>query len=230
MKFRALAIPACLILILAGTAIGEDKSSERLHHTATTLKEIMDTPDHSIPQGLLDRAQCIVIVPEMKKAAFIFGAKYGKGYISCRQESGVGWTSPGTVRIEGGSFGFQIGGAVTDIVLLVMNRSGADKLLASQFTLGAEASAAAGPVGRSTNAETDLLLRAQILSWSRSHGIFAGISLQGATLRQDVSGNRELYGRTLENREIIEKNLPPPTAAKELISLLDKYSPKKGGN
>jgi len=230
MKIRDLMISTGLILLFAGTVIGKDKSSERLHKAGVALKEIMDTPDHSIPQGLLDRAQCIVIVPEMKKAAFIFGARYGKGYISCRQENGVGWISPGTIRIEGGSFGFQIGGAVTDLVLLVMNKSGADKLLASQFTLGAEASVAAGPVGRSTKVETDVLLRAQILSWSRSHGIFAGISLQGATLRQDISDNRELYGRTLENREIIEKNLQPPTAAKELISLLDKYSPKKGSD
>jgi lipid-binding SYLF domain-containing protein len=187
----------------------------------------MDTPDKAIPKELLDEAQCIVIVPGMKQGAFIVGAKYGKGYLSCRKRDGVDWTAPGTIRIEGGSFGFQIGGEETDVILLVMNKSGVDKLLSSQFTLGAGASVAAGPVGRSTKAETDALMSAEILSWSRSHGVFAGVSLQGATLRQDVGDNRDLYGRTLENKEIINEQLQVPPAAKPLISLLDKYSPRK---
>lgn len=215
------------MLLFALNGYSDEDNTKRLQNAADVFKEIMNTPDRSIPKQLLDKAHCIVIVPAMKQGAFIIGAKYGKGYLSCRKKDGVGWTAPGTVRIEGGSFGFQIGGEETDVILLVMNKSGADKLLSSQFTLGAGASVAAGPVGRSTKAETDALMRAEILSWSRSHGIFAGISLQGATLRQDVGDNRAIYGRTLENREIIDKQLPVPSAAKPLIALLDKYSPKE---
>src|SRR5881628_888578 len=217
-------------MFLAAAALaGKDKAEplQRLEEAAAVFKEIMSTPDRSIPQDLLDRAHCIVIVPGLKKGAFIFGAKYGKGYLSCRKKGGAGWTAPGTVRVEGGSFGFQIGGSETDVVMLVMNERGAEKLLSSQFTLGAEAAVAAGPVGRDAKAETDALMRAEILSWSRSRGVFAGISLQGATLRQDLSDNRELYGKTIQNREIIEKGLPVPDKAKDLIKLLDKYSPKK---
>jgi lipid-binding SYLF domain-containing protein len=215
------------LLLFAATGYGNDENSQRLQKATDVFKEIMDTPDRAIPKELLDGAQCIVIVPGMKQGAFIVGAKYGKGYLSCRNKNGVGWTAPGTIRIEGGSFGFQIGGEETDVILLVMNKSGVDKLLSSQFTLGAGASVAAGPVGRSTKAETDALLSAEILSWSRSHGVFAGVSLQGATLRQDVGDNRDIYGRTMENKEIIEKQLPVPQSAKPLISLLDKYSPRK---
>jgi lipid-binding SYLF domain-containing protein len=215
------------LLLFAATGYGNDENSQRLQKATDVFKEIMDTPDRAIPKELLDGAQCIVIVPGMKQGAFIVGAKYGKGYLSCRNKNGVGWTAPGTIRIEGGSFGFQIGGEETDVILLVMNKSGVDKLLSSQFTLGAGASVAAGPVGRSTKAETDALLSAEILSWSRSHGVFAGVSLQGATLRQDVGDNRDIYGRTMENKEIIEKQIPVPPSAKPLISLLDKYSPRK---
>jgi lipid-binding SYLF domain-containing protein len=226
-KLEILFVALLLILTSAGTLSAADENAKRLEDAAIVLNEIMETPDQSIPQDLLDRAQCIVIVPGMKKGAFIFGAKYGKGYIFCRKKSGSGWSGPGTVRIEGGSFGFQIGLSETDLVMLVMNQGGVDRLLSSQFTLGADASVAAGPVGRATNAQTDALLSAQILSWSRSHGIFAGISLQGATLRQDLTDNRNLYGRTLENKEIIEKELPVPAPAKDLIALLDRFSPKK---
>ena len=214
--------------LFATTAIGNDANVERLQNAAETFKAIMATPDKSIPEDLLNGAQCIVIVPGMKQGAFIVGAKYGKGYISCRNKNGAGWTAPGTVRIEGGSFGFQIGGEETDVVLLVMNEQGEQKLLTSQFTLGASGSVAAGPVGRSAKAETDALMNAEILSWSRTRGVFAGISLQGATLRQDLGDNRDLYGRTLENKEIINNQIPAPAAAKPLIDLLNRYSPQKG--
>ena len=229
MKFRNFMFLAfCAgIFLFASNGYSDDGNTQRLQNSVDVFKEIMATPDKSIPKELLDGSQCIVIVPAMKEGAFIFGAKYGKGYLSCRKRDGVGWTAPGTIRIEGGSFGFQIGGQETDVVLLVMNRSGEDKLLSSQFTLGAGASVAAGPVGRSTKAETDALMTAEILSWSRTHGVFAGISLQGATLRQDVGDNRDLYGRTLENKEIIDQQLPVPASAKPLIALLDKYSPRK---
>jgi lipid-binding SYLF domain-containing protein len=200
------------------------KHTERLQDATAVLREAMGTPDRIIPQELLDRAECIVVIPGMKKGAFIFGARYGKGYVTCRKKSRFGWTAPGTVRIEGGSFGLQIGGAESDVILAVMNRRGAERLLSSQFTLGAGGAVAAGPVGRVTKAETDAFLTAQILSWSRSRGVFAGISLQGATLRQDIDDNRELYGRSLENREIIEKEMPVPDVASDFVSLLNKYS------
>jgi lipid-binding SYLF domain-containing protein len=216
-----------LVLFSLGLVSAEPEYVDRLNNAAAVLREIMDTPDQAIPQELLDRSECVVIVPGVKKVAFIVGARYGKGYMSCRNKNGPGWTAPGTVRIEGGSFGFQIGGSETDAVLLVMNRRGADRLLSSKFTLGAGASVAAGPVGRATKAETDAFLTAQILSWSRSRGVFAGVSLQGATLRQDLDDNRELYGKTLTNREIIRKKTPVPAPAKELVSLLNKYSSRK---
>lgn len=201
---------------------------KRLHEAELVLDAAMGTsPDQAIPQGLLDHAQCAVIVPGVKHGAFIFGARYGKGYISCRTKSGVGWTAPGTIRIEGGSFGFQIGGSETDIVMLVMNQRGVDRLLTSQFTLGGSAEVAAGPVGRAANAQMDAFMTAQLLSWSVSRGVFAGVSLQGATLRQDVSDNRELYGHTLENREIIGQELPVPSAAREFVAALNQYSSRK---
>lgn len=210
-----------------GLLYGASEHDERLRNAAAVLKEVMQAPDQAIPQELLDKAHCAVIVPGLKRGAFIIGARYGKGYLSCRKKTGVGWTAPGTVRIEGGSFGLQIGGTETDVILLVMNERGAARLLSSQFTLGGDVSVAAGPVGRTAKAETDALLTAQILSWSRSRGVFAGVSLQGATLRQDVSDNRELYGKTLENREIIDQDLPVPGPAEELISSLNKYSGRR---
>ncbi len=213
-----------LSILICGLLPAATEHGERLRNAASALREALQAPDQAIPQELLNKAQCVVIVPGLKRGAFLFGARYGKGYVSCRKQSGAGWTAPGTVRIEGGSFGLQIGGSETDVVLLVMNKRGMDRLLSSQFTLGGGASVAAGPVGRSTRAATDALLTAEILSWSRSRGVFAGVSLEGATLRQDVSDNRELFGRTLENREIIEKELAVPKPARKLISLLNKYS------
>lgn len=215
------------LLTLALAAVpgwAESGHADRLQRAATVLREVMEAPDQMIPQELLDRAVCVIIVPGMKKGAFIFGARYGKGYIACRKQSRIGWTAPGTVRIEGGSFGLQIGGSESDVILAVMSRRGAQRLLASQFTLGAGGAVAAGPVGRITKAQTDALLTARILSWSRTRGVFAGISLQGATLRQDVDDNRELYRRSVENRQIIERELPVPAAAQPLVSLLNKYS------
>jgi lipid-binding SYLF domain-containing protein len=189
----------------------------------------MATPDRSIPQDLLDKAQCIVIVPGLKKGAFILGGKYGKGYISCRKK-GDGWSAPGTVRVEGGSVGFQIGGSESDVIMLVMNERGVNKLLTSKFTLGGEGAVAAGPVGREATAQTDAMMHAEILSWSRSQGLFAGVSLQGATLRQDLSDNSVIYGRKITNKEIVNSSMPVPNAAKKLISVLNKYSPAKNSN
>jgi lipid-binding SYLF domain-containing protein len=187
----------------------------------------MAAPDRGIPEDLLASSHCIVIVPGLKTAAFLVGGKYGKGYLSCRNKNGIGWSAPGTVRIEGGSVGFQIGGSTTDLVMLVMNQRGADKLLASKFTLGAEGSVAAGPVGRTATAQTDVQMHAEILSWSRSQGVFAGLALEGATLRQDLDDNQALYGRKLENREIVTTSVHTPKAAARLIGLLNKYSARE---
>jgi lipid-binding SYLF domain-containing protein len=169
----------------------------------------------------------VVIVPGLKKGAFIVGAKYGRGFVSCRKKDGVGWSAPGSIRVEGGSFGFQIGGSETDVFMLVMNEGGMKRLLSTKFTLGGDASVAAGPVGRSTQAETDAALTAEILTWSRSKGLFAGISLSGATLREDGEWNAELYGRNLPNREILTTSVAPPPAAAELLSELNRYSSRK---
>ena len=205
----------------------DNEPAERLDAAAAVLSEIMATPDKGIPQDLLEKAHCIVVVPELKTAAFIFGGKYGKGYLSCRKTSGAGWSAPGTVRIEGGSVGFQIGASSTDLIMLVMNERGADKLLSSKFTLGAEASVAAGPVGRTATAQTDAQVHADIFSWSRSQGLFAGVALEGATLRQDLDDNATLYGKQLENRDIVTKDVRAPEAAAKLIALLNRYSAKE---
>jgi SH3 domain-containing YSC84-like protein 1 len=205
----------------------DNESLKRLDEATAVLTEIMGTPDRGIPQDLLENAHCVVIVPGLKTAAFLVGGKYGKGYVSCRNKSGVGWSAPGTVRIEGGSVGFQIGGSTTDLIMLVMTERGADKLLASKFTLGAEGSVAAGPVGRTATAQTDAQMHAEILSWSRSQGLFAGLALEGATLRQDLDDNATLYGRKLENLQIVTTPVRTPKAAAKLIALLNKHSARE---
>src|ERR1039457_3907859 len=220
------------LILLAALALTpllakDNEPLNRLDEAAAVFSEVMATPDRGIPQELLEHAHCIAIVPDLKTAAFIFGGKYGKGYLSCRNKSGTGWSAPGTVRIEGGSFGFQIGGSSTDLIMLVMNARGADKLLSSKFTLGAEGSIAAGPVGRTATAQTDAQMHADILSWSRSQGLFAGVSLQGATLRQDLDDNARLYGKKLRNRDIVENGVRAPEAADKLIALLNRYSARQ---
>jgi SH3 domain-containing YSC84-like protein 1 len=218
----ATAMAAALGLTPAMAA--DDETAKRLDDAAVVFSEIMATPDKGLPQDLLEKAHCIVIVPDLKTAAFVVGGKYGKGYLSCRNTGGRGWSAPGTVRIEGGSVGFQIGGSSTDLIMLVMSQRGADKLLSSKFTLGAEGSVAAGPVGRTATAQTDAQMRAEILSWSRSQGLFAGLALEGATLRQDLDDNATLYGSPLENREIVTKGVRAPEAAARLMTLLNQYS------
>jgi len=220
-----------LVLIAAVALIpmlAKDKEpATRLNDAAAVFSEVMAAPDKSIPQEMLEHAHCIVIVPDLKTGAFIVGGKYGKGYLSCRNKGGIGWSAPGTVRIEGGSVGFQIGGSSTDLIMLVMNERGADKLLSSKFTLGAEGSAAAGPVGRTATAQTDAQMYADILSWSRSQGLFAGLALEGTTLRQDLDDNATIYGKRLENRQIVTTRARVPPAAAKLIALLNRYSPRE---
>jgi lipid-binding SYLF domain-containing protein len=220
------------LLLIAAIVISpmlakDRESAKRLDDAAQVFSEIMAAPDKGIPQDMLAHAQCIVIVPDLKTAAFFFGAKYGKGFISCRNRNGAGWSAPGAVRIEGGSVGFQIGGSSTDLIILVMNRRGAEKLLGDKFTLGGEGSVAAGPVGRTATAQTDAQMHADILSWSRSQGLFAGLALEGATLRQDLDDNSSLYGRKLDNKEIVDTSVRAPRAAARLIAELNKYSSRE---
>ncbi|HEY1493488.1 MAG TPA: lipid-binding SYLF domain-containing protein [Candidatus Solibacter sp.] len=213
----ALALSSSTMLLAADTA------AERLSDADKVFTEIMSTPDKGIPQDLLEKAHCIVIVPGLKQAAFVVGGKFGRGYAVCRQKGG-GWGAPAAVRVEGGSVGFQIGGSSTEVVMLVMNEQGMRRLLQDKFTLGGEATVAAGPVGRSTSANTDVQLSAEILSWSRSKGLFAGIALEGATLRPDLDVNQELYGAKLTNKEILTGDVKPPASARPLIAALSKYS------
>lgn len=218
-----------LVTTLALTPLmaADNEPVKRLNEATAVFSEIMAAPDKGIPQELLEKAHCIVIVPGLKTAAFVFGGKYGKGYLTCRSKSGTGWSAPGTVRIEGGSVGFQIGGSETDLIMLVMSARGADKLLSSKFTLGAEGSVAAGPVGRTATAQTDAQMKADILSWSRSQGLFAGLALEGATLRQDLDDNATLYGKKLENRQIVTTGVRVPKTASGLISILNKHSARE---
>ena len=202
----------------------------RLKQATAVVAELMATPDKGIPGDQLVRAQCIVVVPSLKTAAFIVGGKYGKGYLSCRKHDGRDWSAPASIRIEGGTVGFQIGGEETDLVMLIMNEGGENKLLESKFTIGGDASVAAGPVGRSSSAQTDAQLHAEILSWSRSQGVFAGIALQGATLRPDVDDNAKLYGKRLDSRQIVTTHVRTPKAALAFIAELTKFSPHEHMN
>jgi len=192
----------------------ENGAQKRVAVSAEVLSEILHAKDKTIPEDLISKALCVGVVPSLKRAGFIVGAKYGKGVVVCR--TGRGWSAPDTIRIEGGSFGFQIGAGETDLVFIVMNRHGVDDLMKDKFTLGGDASVMAGPVGRSGTAETDALMRAEILSYSRSHGIFAGVSLEGATLRPDHGDNRELYGRDVTQQEILTGRVRRPAVARSL--------------
>lgn len=205
----------------------KSKTAERLNDAATLFSEIMGAPDKAIPQDLLDKSYCVVLVPGLKKAAFVVGGKFGRGFSVCRNPNGPGWGPPAAIRVEGGSVGFQIGVSSTDVVLLVMNEGGMKHLTSSQFTVGADAAAAAGPVGRSTTAQTDALMNAEILSWSRSRGAFAGISLDGATLRNDIDENQAMYGQRWESKQILGSGAKPPATADKLLTILNKYSSRR---
>ena len=202
---------------------------QRLQAAANVFQEIMSTPE-SIPRDLLSRAQCVAIVPSLKKGAFVVGAEYGKGFITCRNANASGWSAPAAITIGGGSFGFQIGGQETDVVMLLMNKGAEHRLLSSKFTLGADASVAAGPVGRTAQAQTGEYLSSEILSWSRSRGAFAGVSLKGASVSPDKEADALLYGRSLTNTQIVEGNLPVPQAAQPLNSELDRYAKPQSAN
>jgi lipid-binding SYLF domain-containing protein len=223
-----LAVGAALFSPLAIAADKESSAADRLDASADVLSDMMHAADKGIPQDLMNRAQCVVVVPNMKKAGFIFGAKYGRGFAICRRRGGSGWTAPAGMRIEGGSFGLQIGGSESDVVVLVNADSGLKHLLEDKFTLGADATVAAGPVGRDASAQTDAQLHAEMLSYSRSRGVFAGLALEGATLRPDKDANKELYGREIVNREILTgAAIKAPPAAAKLERTLNRESPRK---
>lgn len=224
-----------LAILLAIPTAAEDKKEkkemkevQRLQESAVVLKEILGMPE-GIPKDLLDKSLCVVVYPSVKKAAFIVGGSYGRGVITCRsgKEFSGPWSAPSMFALEGGSFGLQIGAQATDFVLLIMNEGGANSVMSSKVKLGADASAAAGPVGRNASAETDVVLKAEILSYSRAKGLFAGVSLAGSTLRSDDGGNKSLYGKELSAKEIVrEGKVRPPAASRQLLAILTKASAK----
>ncbi len=222
------------VLALAGSmstaAFAADRAikvDDRLDASADALTDMMRASDKGIPQDLIDKAHCVVVVPGMKKAGFIFGAEYGRGFAVCRRPEGPGWSAPAAMRSEGGSFGFQIGASATDVVLLVMNDNAMRHLLSDKFTLGGDASVAAGPIGRDLSAQTDAMMHAEMLSYSRSQGLFAGIALDGATLRPDGDTNRELYGHETTNREILTGDFKTPGVAGKFEAALNRDSTRR---
>ncbi len=224
---RVLSVAVAAVLLL-GQLWAQSKEQDRLKECGAVMKEILNVPD-DIPQDLLDKAECVVVFPSVKKFAFGFGGSYGRGAMACRtgQDYNGPWSTPAMYALEGGSFGLQLGGQATDFVLLVMNPKGAKSVLSSKVKLGGDVSAAGGPKGRSASAETDIVMKAEILSYSRARGVFAGVSLEGSTLRSDGGANKSLYGKELSAAQIIrESAVKAPPAASELLSLLEKRSPK----
>ena len=217
-------VSVVLCLGMASASLLADTAAERLGQSATVLKEVLAAPDKGIPEDLLRKAHCVVVVPGVKQGAFIVGAKYGRGFLICRTADGR-WGAPGALRIEGGSVGFQIGGSETDVIMLVMDERSMKGILSSKFTLGGAADVAAGPVGRSSTAQTDATMNAKILSYSRARGVFAGVALTGATLRQDLDENAEMYGKPITNEDVLSSHPKPPAGAADLLAVLGKYPP-----
>jgi lipid-binding SYLF domain-containing protein len=216
------------IALLSMPAQAQQKENDRVQNAGTVMKEILNVPDN-IPQELLDKAECVIVLPSVLKFAIVFGGSYGRGVMTCRggKDFNGAWAAPTMMALEGGSFGFQLGGQATDFVLLVMNPRGADSVLSSKVKLGVGIAAAAGPKGRDASAATDVALRAEILSYSRSRGLFAGAFLDGSTLRPDNSANQKLYGQKLTAKEIaLEGKVAPPSSSEELLATLNKHSPK----
>ena len=219
MLFATFVLPLC----------AQKKENARLQESYNVLKEILATPDKGIPSSMLDKAECVIVFPSVKKAALGVGGEYGRGAITCRSGKDFNgpWSAPAMFAIEGGSVGFQIGGSSTDFVLLVMNEKGANSVMSSKVKLGADAAAAAGPVGRTASAETDAVMKAEILSWSKARGVFAGVSLEGSTLRSDDGANKDVYGKELTAKEIVRDGQVAPTAAgKPIMDLLQTTTPK----
>lgn len=220
---------AAAALLLAVPLFAASAARDRLDEATSDLHAMINAGDKSVPQDLINKSECIVVIPNLKKGGFIVGAEYGKGFFSCRNRNGIGWSAPGSIRIAGGKFGFLIGGAETDLVMLVMNRSGMKHLLSDKFQIGGEASAAAGPIGRNASAMTDAEMHAEILTYSRQRGIFGGLSISGATVTEDDDTNRELYGRAIPNKDLVtgQTKVPVPPAAEQFIHTLNRISPRK---
>src|SRR5580698_2507699 len=221
-----------LVVMISLSAFGQKKESERVANAGTVMQEILNIPD-DIPQSVIDKADCVVVLPSVLKFAFGFGGSYGRGVMTCRggQDFKGPWGAPTMMALEGGSFGLQLGGQATDFVLLLMSPRSTRSILDSKVKLGGDVSAAAGPVGRNASAETDITLRAEILSYSRARGLFAGISLSGSTLRPDNGGNKKLYGRNVSARDIVFHGAAaPPKSAELLLATLNKTSPKNKSN
>jgi lipid-binding SYLF domain-containing protein len=220
--FKTLTFVAAGAAVLATSLWAQEETPDhRLRTSADVFREVTSAPDKGIPRDLLERAQCVVIVPGLKKAAFLVGGDYGRGYALCRHAGG--WSGPAAIKFGGGSFGAQIGAESTDVVMLVMDRKGMEKLAADKFTVGADASAAAGPVGRTAAADTDASLHAEILSWSRAHGAFAGVSLDGTVVSKDGSEDRKIYGMEVSNRAILHGDVPAPAVGGVLTTVLEPY-------
>jgi lipid-binding SYLF domain-containing protein len=224
MKFVAGAIMAALVAV---PTFAQKDAATRLQDAAAAVDALLTASDKGVPQDLLNRASCVVVIPNLKKGGFIVGAEYGKGFFSCRRESGVGWSAPGALRITGGKFGLLIGAAETDVVMLVMNKNGLSHLLSDKFQLGGEASAAAGPIGRDASAMTDAEMHAEILTYSRQRGIFGGLDLSGAAVTQDTEADRQLYGSAVTNKQIVEGGTHTPAIARPFIHALDRASSRK---
>ena len=224
----AMLLTGLVFLSAPAKADDKEKDEDRLRNSGQVLKDILNIPD-DIPQNLIDKADCIVVIPSVLKAAFIVGGAYGRGAMTCRsgEEMNGPWGAPTMMALEGGSFGFQIGAQATDFVLLIMNKDGAGSILSSKVKLGADASAAAGPIGRDAEADTDVAMRAEVLTYSRSRGLFAGISLEGSTLRPDEDANERIYGKKIPSKDIaLHGVVPVPPAARLLTSTLNQRSPK----
>ena len=215
------------VAVLALPMMAQKTASARLQAATTDLHEMMNASDKGIPQDLIAKASCVVVVPNLKAGGFIVGGQYGKGFFTCRKPSGVGWSAPGSVRLSGGKFGLLIGGKETDVIMLVMNKNGMEHLLSDKFQIGGEASAAAGPVGRDSSAMTDAELHAEILTYSRSRGIFGGLDIGGSAVTSDEDSNRELYGSKISNKEILNSNTKVPAEAQPFIHELDRISSRK---
>lgn len=227
-KFACLSLGFLLVLPVVVNA--QDKEEDRVKASGEVLRDILESPDKGIPHDLVNKAECVVVYPSVKKAAFVVGGSYGRGVMTCRTgENFMGpWSAPTMMALEGASFGFQIGGQATDFILLIMNEKGAKSVLSSKVKLGGDASAAAGPVGRTATAETDAVMKAEILSWSRAQGLFAGVSLTGSTMRADNGANKNLYGKEMTAQDIVFKHeVPSPPSASVLLAELNKISPKR---
>ena len=224
MKFWA---GAALAAVVCVSAFAQKTTEARLRAATEDLNAMTMASDKSIPQDLFAKASCVIVVPNMKAGGFVVGAEYGKGFFSCRKPSGVGWSAPGAIKLEGGKFGFLIGGKETDLVMLVMNKAGMDHMLSDKFQIGGEVSGAAGPVGRTSSAMTDAEMKAEILSYSRSRGVFGGLDLSGSAVLADSSANEAMYGKAITNKDVVMGGIMTPADAKPFIKTLDRLSSRK---